>query len=130
MPDLTNFFLTHEPIIRLSAFAGVFTCVAVWETARPFRHRLVSRWFRWSNNAALLIINSVLVRFLFPAAAVGFARWAEANDIGLMNWIDGPGCCYHCCYLTLRFMVSMSFFIRYPSSGDYTECIIPIWIWM
>lgn len=84
------FLLAHEPAIRLTATVVVFGTVALWETLRPARARLVSRWYRWGNNIALLILNSLLLRLLFPAAAVGFAHLADRSGFGLMHWIHWP----------------------------------------
>jgi sterol desaturase/sphingolipid hydroxylase (fatty acid hydroxylase superfamily) len=45
---------------------------------------------RWANNLALLLINSFLVRILFPAAAVGFAVFAETHEMGILRILEIP----------------------------------------
>ena len=82
---LTDFAIAHEPIIRVAAFLVVFAAMAVWEVMAPRRLRTAPKARRWANNLALLLINSVLVRILFPAAAVGFAAFAEVHHIGLLR---------------------------------------------
>lgn len=40
---------------------------------------------RWVTNLAMVVVSSVLLRIVFPAAAVGAALWAEANGWGLLR---------------------------------------------
>jgi sterol desaturase/sphingolipid hydroxylase (fatty acid hydroxylase superfamily) len=82
--------LGYEPVIRLGAFFGVFALMAVWETAAPRRARLLPRRVRWLHNLALLVLNSVIVRLLFPVAAVGFAVLAAKHGWGLLNAFEVP----------------------------------------
>jgi sterol desaturase/sphingolipid hydroxylase (fatty acid hydroxylase superfamily) len=42
------------------------------------------------NNLALVLLNSFLLRLLFPAAAVGVASLAESQQWGLFNYYDMP----------------------------------------
>ena len=87
---LTDFALAHEPIVRFAAFLLMLTAMAVWEVLAPRRSQTVSKVKRWANNLALLLINSVLVRVLFPAAAVGFAAFAETHHMGLLRILEIP----------------------------------------
>ena len=87
---LDEFLLQHEVGIRLSFFFGVFTAVALWELAAPRRQLTVSRGIRWLNNIALVFLNSLLLRLLFPAAAVGMAAWASDHGWGIFNTFDSP----------------------------------------
>jgi sterol desaturase/sphingolipid hydroxylase (fatty acid hydroxylase superfamily) len=82
--------LPSEPYIRLGAFLGIFALMALWEFAAPRRARSVSRWVRWPNNLAITAINTVLVRVIFPTAAVGLALLAEARGWGLLNAVALP----------------------------------------
>ena len=45
---------------------------------------------RWLSHGALTIVNSVMLRLIFPAAAVGTALYAEANGWGLFNLFETP----------------------------------------
>ena len=77
--------LGHEPAVRLGAFFGVFALMAVWEAVAPRRARLLPRRVRWLHNLALVVLNSLILRLLFPLAAVGFALLAAERGWGLLN---------------------------------------------
>jgi sterol desaturase/sphingolipid hydroxylase (fatty acid hydroxylase superfamily) len=77
--------LAHEPAVRLSAFFGVFALMALWEALAPRRSRLLPRRVRWPHNLALVVLNSLILRLLFPLAAVGFALLAAERGWGLLN---------------------------------------------
>jgi len=82
---LDNFIQTHEAGIRLGAFLSIFALMALWELSAPRRALTVSRALRWGSNLGLMVLNTVLVRLLFPAAAVGMASLAAAQGWGLLN---------------------------------------------
>src|SRR3954469_545027 len=89
-------FLATEPAIRLGAFLGVFTVMALWETFAPRRPRAYGRRLRWSNNLGIVAVDTVVLRILFPTAAVGMAILAEQRGWGFINvvavpaWIAAP----------------------------------------
>ena len=68
--DINNCITDNEIQIRLGFFFGVFFVMAVWELVAPRRRLLVSKALRWSNNLALVVLNSFVLRLLFPAAAL------------------------------------------------------------
>ena len=80
-----NWLLDNEVIVRLSFFFGIFFIMACWELFKPCRNLKYSRWLRWTNNLSLVFLNSIILRLLFPAAAVGVAFYAQDNGIGLLN---------------------------------------------
>ena len=82
--------LAHEPAIRLGFFFGVFGVMALWEVVAPRRALTVSKALRWVNNLGLVVLNSVVLRLLFPAAAVGVAAFAAEHGWGLLNHFDVP----------------------------------------
>ncbi len=82
--------LEHEPAIRLGAFFGLFALMAIWEAVAPRRARLLPRRVRWLHNLALVGLNSLLLRLLFPVAAVGFALLGAERGWGLLNAFDVP----------------------------------------
>lgn len=57
----------------------------MWEIGFPRRHRSVSKTHRWLNNLGLVILNSLVLRLLFPGAAVGIALYAESQLWGLFH---------------------------------------------
>jgi len=78
--------MENETQIRLIAFISVFAVMALWECIAPYRRLRYSKLQRWPHQLALIIINSVVLKILFPVAAVGIALWAANEGIGLMNW--------------------------------------------
>lgn len=81
----------NEPVIRLVAFAGVLAALIVWEFAGPRRARQIGRLSRWPGNLALVALNTLLVRLVFPLGAAGAALWAEGAGVGLFNVVALPG---------------------------------------
>ena len=88
---MTEIILANEPTIRLGFFLGVFVVMALWEVAAPRRVRQVSRRLRWPSNLGLVVLNTVLMRVVYPTAAVGLALLAEQRGWGLLNNIAPPG---------------------------------------
>ncbi|PYC46609.1 sterol desaturase, partial [Litorivita pollutaquae] len=82
--------LVAEPEIRLTAFLGVLAAMALWEIAAPRRHRDFPRVIRWTNNLALVIVDTVILRLTFPILAVGLAVMAEDRGWGLFNNLEIP----------------------------------------
>ncbi len=81
----------HEPAIRLGFFLGVFALMALWEVLAPRRARAHSKGIRWGSNLGLVVLNSVVLRLLFPAAAVGMAAFAAGQGWGVFNYFEAPG---------------------------------------
>lgn len=85
-----GFILENEPTIRLAAFLGVLAAMALWEVAAPRRRREIPRVIRWSNNLALVALDTVILRLTFPILGVGLAVMAEERGWGLFNNLDLP----------------------------------------
>jgi sterol desaturase/sphingolipid hydroxylase (fatty acid hydroxylase superfamily) len=88
---MDSFIQTHEATIRLVFFLGIFALMAIWEARAPRRTRTLTRLQRWTSNLGLVVLNTVVLRILFPAAAVGMAVFTSAQGWGLLNAIDIPG---------------------------------------
>ncbi len=88
---MTELILDNEPAIRLAIFLGVLGAVAAWEALSPRRVRAFSRWRRWPNNFGIVVLNTVVVKLLFPVAAVGLAVYAREHGWGLFNAVQVPG---------------------------------------
>jgi sterol desaturase/sphingolipid hydroxylase (fatty acid hydroxylase superfamily) len=82
-----SFFGISEGAWRLVISLCVFGAMALWELSEPFRETKAGRPLRWSANLGLMLIDTALVRLVFPLAAVGVALWAEARGFGLFNWL-------------------------------------------
>jgi len=87
MPDQ---ILSHEPAIRLTVFLGIVTLMVVWEFLAPRRRRRLSRGRRWPHNIALVVVNTLMLRLLFPAGAISVALFARQQGLGLFNLLDIP----------------------------------------
>ena len=83
--------LAEEGRIRLTVFLTVLAAMALWELAAPRRRLDVPRVIRWSNNIALVVLDTVIVRLVFPVLAVGAAIWAERQGFGLMPLLGISG---------------------------------------
>lgn len=82
--------LPAEALIRLAAFTSVLAAMAVWELFAPRRRLSAPRSRRWSSNLGLVLIDSIVVRLLFPAGAVGAALLSAENGFGLFNLVSTP----------------------------------------
>lgn len=87
---MRDFLLNHEPQVRLFCFFGIFALMAIWELLAPRRALTASKPLRWASNLGLVVLNSVLLRLLFPAAAMGMALLATDRHWGLLNNVDLP----------------------------------------
>jgi sterol desaturase/sphingolipid hydroxylase (fatty acid hydroxylase superfamily) len=76
-----------EAFIRVTAFAGIFAVLALWELLAPRRGQLVGCWPRWPSNLGILIVDILAVRILVPAGAVGASLYAAGNGWGLINFL-------------------------------------------
>ncbi|MFM7347490.1 MAG: sterol desaturase family protein [Tagaea sp.] len=82
--------MSGESELRLGVFLGVLAAAALWEALAPTRPRKFSRAWRWTNNLALVFLDSLLARLLLPGIAIGAAFWAQSASVGLLNWIKAP----------------------------------------
>ena len=82
--------LNAEPTLRLAAFLGILVTMALWEVAAPRRRRDIPRVTRWTNNIALVVLDTAILRLTFPILAVGLAVMAEEQGWGLFNIVDVP----------------------------------------
>jgi sterol desaturase/sphingolipid hydroxylase (fatty acid hydroxylase superfamily) len=80
----------HDVLIRGASFAAMFALMAVWEIRAPARVLLLPKRMRWMNNLGLVALNTLLLRLLFPAAAVGMAALAAEKGWGLLNYSPLP----------------------------------------
>ena len=86
--EITHVMLEHEAVVRFAIFLAVFLIMAAWEVGAPRRPLAAPRGRRWIANLGILIVNTVLVRAIFPAAAVGIAIYAEERGAGLLHALD------------------------------------------
>lgn len=85
---MDEFVMGHELAVRLTCFFVVFAAVAGVEIILPRRALTASKPLRWVNNLGLVALNSIVLRLLFPAAAVGMATFAEQEGWGLFHYLQ------------------------------------------
>ena len=79
--------MAYQDTVRLGIFFGVLAVMMWWEYKTPARQPVYPRWLRYSSNIGLVVLDTILLRVLFPVLAVGAAIWANQEQIGLLNWI-------------------------------------------
>ncbi len=80
----------YEATIRLAAFCGVLALMALWEYLAPRRQLGISKLLRWSSNLGIVILNTLVLRIVFPTAAVGMAVFAQKHGWGVFNYVPEP----------------------------------------
>jgi sterol desaturase/sphingolipid hydroxylase (fatty acid hydroxylase superfamily) len=85
-----NVAIAAEPVVRLICFLGVLVLMALWERLTPRRPQSIKRLLRWPNNLGLAVLNTFVVRLLFPLAGAGIALLAQAKGWGLFNIVPAP----------------------------------------
>jgi len=88
--SFNEFIIGNEIFIRIGFFFGIFLLIALWELFAPKRALTVSKAIRWLNNLGLVFLNSIILRLLFPAAAVGVAVFTTEQAWGIFNYYPLP----------------------------------------
>ena len=86
MNELNLFITENEASIRLSFFFTTLLIMAVMELLLPRRELIISKLLRWTNNISLTVLNTYILRVLFPMAAVGMAVFVGEQGWGLFNY--------------------------------------------
>lgn len=87
---MSEWLLTHEAAVRLSAFVAIVLLMGSWEVLAPRRALTIGKAYRWLNNWGVVTVNTLLLRLIFPAAAVGIALLVAEREWGLFHWLDAP----------------------------------------
>ena len=90
MDQFNAFVLQNGAQIRLSAFFGILVTMVVWEFLAPRLALSLPRIRRWPANLGIVVLNTLLVRMLFPIMPVGAAMLAIENGLGLFNIMGVP----------------------------------------
>lgn len=91
---MTETVLGAEPVVRLGFFVAVLAAVGIWEALAPRRKRSLARFKRWPSNLGISALNTLVLRIVFPTAAIGVALLGEERGWGLLNafafpkWVD------------------------------------------
>ena len=76
--------------IRLALFIGLFSLLALAEAVWPRRPLTTSKSKRWMANVSIVVVDSLVVRLLFPIVPISLAVAAQANHWGLCNLLALP----------------------------------------
>ena len=82
--------MNGEITIRLSFFFGIFVLLAIWELLTPRRELRTPKKQRWFNNLVIVLLDTVVVRLLFPLVPVSMALVVQERGWGLFNYLDLP----------------------------------------
>ena len=84
MPDLPT-------LLRFAIFATLVALLLAAERIWPRRGGDRQRQRRWPATFGLVVIDSLLLRLLLGAGAVGVALWAQGHEFGLFHRFALPG---------------------------------------
>jgi len=88
---MQDFLGVSVETLRMSFFLGIFVVMAGLELLLPRRKRQFGRVRRWPTNWAIVVLDALLVRLIFPIGGVGLCIWAEMNGVGLFNAFEATG---------------------------------------
>lgn len=80
----------QELAVRLLGALLIFSAMALWEWRLPRRTLTVGRTGRWLGNLGILALDTLAVRLIAPAAAVGAALVATRHGWGLLPMLGLP----------------------------------------
>ena len=77
-----------EQILRLAIFLGVLGILMTAEFLWPRRRQTIERKKRWPQHLALVTLDLILARLVFPLSLAGFCIVVKQNDWGIFNMLD------------------------------------------
>jgi sterol desaturase/sphingolipid hydroxylase (fatty acid hydroxylase superfamily) len=87
---MNDLLITHETTIRASLFMGLLGTMILCEFLAPRRVLTLPRKPRWVTNISIVMTDIIVLRLLFPVAAVETAVIAQSRGLGMLNTIDIP----------------------------------------
>lgn len=78
----------NEGIIRTLIFALTLLTFGLLEASFEYRKRVMDRKDRWFSNIGIVLLDTLLVRLVFPMGAVGVALYCQSNNHGIFNWMN------------------------------------------
>ena len=73
---MNEFLLQNEAAVRGACFLGLLAVVGAWEWLAPRRRLRQSKGVRWLNNLGIVVVDTLVLRLVFPVLAVGVAAVA------------------------------------------------------
>ncbi len=87
---MINTIEQNEPTIRLAVFGGVLILMLILETLFPRKARTQNRGLHIATNLGIVVLYTLVMRVLFPVAAMGTAVYAASKGWGLLNLFEMP----------------------------------------
>ena len=87
---MTDWIMGNEQVIRLGCYAGIFGFMAIWEVLAARRELTTGKGRRWVGNLGLVFLDTLIVRLLFPTAALGTALIVADLGWGVLNVVSVP----------------------------------------
>lgn len=87
---MEQWLVDHETVIRAYVFYGMLALVALWESLKPAKVPTTSTPVRWLNNIALVALDNLVIRWVFPLLAVAFSITVAEHGWGLFNLVALP----------------------------------------
>jgi sterol desaturase/sphingolipid hydroxylase (fatty acid hydroxylase superfamily) len=84
-------FVSHEASARLIAFATILGVLIFWERWAAAHTARISLGHRWSTNFGMGMLDTLILRLIFPAGAVGAAMLAARQHMGIFNHLSLTG---------------------------------------
>ncbi|WP_258806790.1 sterol desaturase family protein [Pseudidiomarina sp. CB1] len=75
---------------RLGCFVGVLALMLLWEYWQPKRSATLPARKRWPANLGIVAMNTLTLRLLIPAGAIGAAVWSQESSFGLLQQASLP----------------------------------------
>ncbi len=107
---MTDWIMSNEPVIRLGFFAGIFGLMAIWEVIAARRELTTGKGRRWVGNLSLVALDTLIVRLLFPTAALGMASMVQDLEWGVLNVVSVP---YWSAVLISIFMLDLAIYLQH-----------------
>ena len=72
----------NEGMIRLAVFGGVLVLMLLLETLFPRKARTQNRAQHIAANLGIVVLYTIVMRLIFPIAAMGTARLCRVKRLG------------------------------------------------
>ena len=86
-----DYIINNEATLRLCAFLFMLLLIFIIELIFPIYVRRIVSYKRWIINFSFVLINTLILRFLFPILAVSFASICIKYNIGVFNYYNFTG---------------------------------------
>ncbi|MFO7552105.1 MAG: sterol desaturase family protein [Haliea sp.] len=87
---MSEMLLAYEPLIRGAVFTLILLAMAVWEVVASRRPQNIQRRQRWPSNLSIVALDTLVIRLIFPMAAIGASLVADQRGWGLFNVTAAP----------------------------------------